>query len=527
MKRIIIGAFLLLLFGPLALSSASFVTGDRYDISLSGYTDETQKPKLSFDSFFSGDFQSNYAAWYQENFQPRGVFIKSYSTLRYNLFDLNDVVVVGKNKDLMSTDYIFPELCISGAPDYSNSDVQEQAAQYIDKLKLLQQELSRCGKTLYVVMTPNKADFHKENIPSKYVSMSDPAAVSVQDYVAELLKSSGIPHLICPEMKDSLQYPAFYTTGLHWSRTFEQEALAIMLNDLREYTGKNYPSIVLGEVESQDKPFWRDADLLQLANVWDDPTETYYQYSIQGQYPEQFDELGIIFQGTSFSHGFFFDYSDALPLENVTYVCRNIYIQTADGTVPITSFETVDFAKMLDQTDVVVIEILPPEFSSFGYGFVEALLETLEDYAPASSMYMNSFDVHASGDWKTDGLKGVYDRDAEFAWTQPQCQVTICDPQIAQEGIELNFGIPAQLLQVAQDVNLRVYVNGTQVQNLNFTDPWSGSIFLTPEMLAPTEDGVYAIRLICDASFQPSQVDPANPDNRELSLALAYIGRMR
>ena len=43
------------------------------------------------------------------------------------------------------------------------------------------------------------------------------------------------------------------------------------------------------EVEEQDSPYWRDADLWELMNVWEKPEERYYQYRVKRILPQQYE----------------------------------------------------------------------------------------------------------------------------------------------------------------------------------------------------------------------------------------------
>lgn len=526
MRKAVVCLFLGVLFLPTILAVGTKALGKELDVPLHGYTDSVQKPELSFQSFWDGQFQSNYTAWYQENFQPRGIFVKNYSTIRYNLFQLDNQRVIGKNYDIFEAAYINEELCINGYSDFSQPEAQSAVQEYVAKLEQLKNALEKYGKTLCVVLTPSKADFHRENIPDKYVVMSDPGAITGQDYLAQLLEGTDIPHIICADYKDTLTYPAFYHSGIHWSRTFEQETFAHLINGLSDYMGKSFPRIHLGDVTVQNTPFWRDADLFDLTNVWNPYTEVYYQYDVNATYPENYDSLGLLFQGTSFSLGFFTDFSNELPLETAIYINRDDYISTASGETAIESFDKLDLSGYLDQVDAVVIEVLPHELEYYSFGFVEAMLAALETYAPADYPYAASLDVAAPEAWDMTYLKGLYDREPTLVWTKKECQVTIKDPTIKETGLEIYYMVPEQFFKMTDLANVKIYVNGVAIADLDYRESWNGSVILTPEQLAFVNGDVYSIRLSCDTSFIPAETD-GTTDTRELSLSLSYIGRKR
>lgn len=530
MKRGLIVLFLAILFLPTILGIASHVTRKNFDVSLAGYADKTEKPNFSLSGVLNGEFQANYTAWYQENFYPRGLMIKNYSTILYNLFHLSMTgSIIGKNNDIFESAYIDAELCIEGYSDFSEAEPQAAAQLYMEKLELLQDKLEECGKTLYVVMTPSKADFNRENIPGKYIAMSDPDAIPGQEYLAELLNASDIPHTICFEDKDKHIYPTFYRSGIHWSQTFEQETLVNVLNDLAAYTGKSYPTIVLGDVRAQDTPFGidgRDTDVFDLLNVWNPYTETYYQYDMQAKYPEAYDSLGILFHGTSFSIGFFEEYTSVLPFETAIYINRDQYVRTGSQITPFTSFDEVNISAILDQVDTIVMEILPSEVEQYGNGFVEALLATLETYTPSNPTYLKNLDTASPGEWDTHYFKGLHAKEPNHVWTKRESQITVQDEKIGESGLEINFSIPTEMFENTHCSNLKIYVNGTLTNDIDYYEPWDGSVVIVPEMLPETNDGVYTIRMICDTSFVPAEVNDSQ-DTRELSLSLTYIGSVR
>ena len=53
---------------------------------LDGYTETTEKPTLSFDSFVSGDYQTDMEQYISENFGFREFFIRLYNQYSYSLF---------------------------------------------------------------------------------------------------------------------------------------------------------------------------------------------------------------------------------------------------------------------------------------------------------------------------------------------------------------------------------------------------------------------------------------------------------
>ena len=275
--------------------------------------------------------------------------------------------------------YINAEWCINGAADYSEEEHQKNMQNYVEKLKILQDKLARFGKHLYVYIAPSKANFYPENIPQKYKAIADKNAVPSTVYFSQLIAETDIPHLICRDQKDTLQYPAFYTTGVHWSRTFEQETSARIIRELSEITGKNYRNIMLEEVKQSSIPFWRDSDVYDLLNVWGELQGDFYEYMVNREYAEDYDKIRVLVHGDSFGMGIRKDILDLYPYEAFWYINRAQYIQyNYDTSAKIDSWDTFDITNCLNDIDVVVLETTESEVVQYAYGFVDYLIEFLD-----------------------------------------------------------------------------------------------------------------------------------------------------
>lgn len=220
-KKLFVIVFLTILYLPLSLSLIAKYSVYSCDVLLNGYTDAAAKPELSGKTFWDGSFQAEFANWYEENLKPRGVLTKTYNTIQYNCFGLGNRPI-GKHNDIFDISCINDRLCINGWPDYSDEEHYQEMRGFVNKLQILQEKLAEFDKYLYVYIAPNKADFHYENVPDKYKAIASSSAIRAVDAFRELIAKTNVPYLICSDVKDQLQYPAFYTTGVHWSRTFGQ-----------------------------------------------------------------------------------------------------------------------------------------------------------------------------------------------------------------------------------------------------------------------------------------------------------------
>lgn len=527
----VIVLFLTVLYLPFVLGLVSKAGAWACDVPLKGFTDSTEKPAFSAGSFLKGEFQKNFTKWYEASFKPRGVITKTYATIRYHCFNLGNRFI-GYNKDIYDMGYINAEWCINGYADYSKEEHQKNMQDYVGKLQILQDKLKRFDKQLYVCIAPSKANFYPENIPQKYKAIADKNAVPSTVYFSQLIAETDIPHLICRDQKDTLQYPAFYTTGVHWSRTFEQETSARIIRELSEITGKNYRNIMLGEVKQSSIPFWWDSDVYDLLNVWNKiKNGTYYEYMASREYAEDYNKIRILVHGDSFGMGIKKDILDLYPYETVWYANRAQYVMDEKGKMTkLDSWEGFDFSTCLDNIDAVLLETVEPEIQQYGYGFVDRLIEFLDTYEPQKSSrnYTENLNCAREEGWPSYALGGVYARENGFAWARGYTEILLHDEAIETAGLELQIGISPHLFEGdGTPDTVEVFVNGKRLLQKDFYEAWSGSLFITAEELSGIGDeDRYDIEIYCSKSFIPKEKG-INDDSRDLAIQLMYAGRAR
>ena len=532
LKKMVIVLFLTVLYLPFVLGLVSKAGAWACDVPLKGFTDSTEKPAFSAGSFLKGEFQKNFTKWYEASFKPRGVITKTYATIRYHCFNLGNRTI-GNNKDIFDQGYIDTELCINGAADYSKEEHQKEMQDYVKKLQILQEKLQRFDKHLYVYIAPSKANFYPENIPKKYKAISDEDAITSVPYFSQLIAETNIPHLICRDRKDALQYPAFYTTGIHWSRTFEQETSARIIRELSEITGKNYRNILLGEVHQSSKPYGRDSDVYDLLNVWGEPQGTYYEYTVNGEHPEEYERIKILVHGDSFGQGIVGDIRGLYPYEMVWYANRAQYITDEKGkTTKLGSWEDFDFSICLDNIDVVVLEATEPTLQNYAYGLVDCLIDFLDTYEPQKSSrnYVENLNCASKEAWESNPFNGVWTKGEKhtFVWAKDYTELLLKDEEIAAAGLELQIGISPHLFEGdGTPDTVEVFVNGKRLLQKDFYEAWSGSLFITAEELSGIGDeDRYDIEIYCSKSFIPKEKG-INDDSRDLAIQLMYAGRAR
>lgn len=532
-KRILLIIFFSIIYLPFVLGLTSKLISKKCDVSLEGYTDEVGLPEYSWASFSSGKYQNDYMLWYTSSLLPRGILTRTYNTIQYSLFDIGNNII-GYNKDIFEKQYIVGELCLENQFDYSIEGNQETMKSFVNSIVTVRDKLKRINKELYIYIAPSKAHFDMKNIPDKYKKISKAKRERAVDYFEKLISDTDVSCLICADMQAQLEYPAFYRTGIHWSRTYEQSVSQKIISDLKVQTGNNYRNIGLGTAKVSNKPFDRDADVYNLLNLWL-PIKNidYYEYSSVCEFPEKYDKMQFLIYGDSFGLGLRKDILDNYPNEEINYINYDNYLLDPQGNhIMINkSWDNLDLSSYLDESDVVIIEMTEPYITQYTLGFVEYLQSVLNDYKPNASLskeYMKELDYSNDMHEATANIKGLYLQDTDYAWAQSGCEVILQDKNITRDGLEIIFDVPEQLFTNSPIVNLYTYINGVKVCESVYYFGGTNRIIVPSNYMNITNgnNDIYDIEIYCDSSFNPSE-QGMSADNRKLSIAIRYIGRKK
>jgi len=529
MKKSTIYAFLLIIFIPITLNQVKKFTGVKFDVKLLGYSDSVEIPILSVDTFLSGTFQSDYSIWFEENMPLRGVLTKTYNTIRNTFFNLGNRPI-GRNGSVYEPAYLNAELAI-GMYDYSDSQKAKKIQDMVNHMDSVNNKLKQIGKYLYVYIAPSKADIFPEDMPHNYVVLAEPDAVNVTDLFREKISNTHVPYMICSDIADELVYPAFYPTGIHWSRTYEQISSQRVINDLSALSGETYRNLDnLKEAIVSKNPFWRDSDVFNLLNVWSYPHIDYYQYETKTTESESAAVLNILLVGDSFAEGLKKDIEENIVEDRVYFVSRNSYVLDFDGTRHSINgdWENFDWQSYLDLSDFVVIEIVEPELVNYTYSFIDYLDSYLDGYIPMEKNIYYALELDGNNEvtWNTSLSTGVWAREDGFAWIQPNCKIALSNRSISENGLEIDFTVPSQVVETEEPNQVEIRINGTLVYEESYTSPKDERIIIKPGEFLPNKKDDYIITINCSKYFNPKAIGESL-DERDLALKLKYIGGVK
>ena len=213
-KRIKQGLFsfmLLLLFIPMLQQQIKFAK----EGPIEGFYVDTKEPTLSWNAWTAGSFQTVQEKYTNEQFGFRPFFIRFYNQTYYTLYNQAraNKVIIGKEQFLFGEDYIKAYL----GKDYLGDSLIES---HTNKLRLIKDTLASKGINLVVLLAPGKASFYNEYLPDAYTK--EKGIVTNYESIKLNLKQSKIPTLDFfdwfNKMKDTVAFPLFPKTGIHWSK---------------------------------------------------------------------------------------------------------------------------------------------------------------------------------------------------------------------------------------------------------------------------------------------------------------------
>ena len=529
------GFFLVIIFAPLCVNVMSKCIDKRIDTQLSGNFATNTKVELSAQTFLDGSFQKYFETKWDDTFGLHGVVIKTYNQLRYSLFG-EGTRIIGKDGSVFEPLYIYTQLGYPEEYSCDSEDNKRLIEQYVERLNAISKKLEACGKHLIVYTTPSKADFDYDAIPARFfVGRDDTAAVSPVEYF-RTLRDQGTFQFAYLDSTEAIRaqdpdYPVFYKTGIHWSRPAEQFVSQQLTKILQEQMGEKTVQLQLGELQSSESPYWRDADVYELLNIWKGKKDaTYYEYATSTTQQDG-KRLNVLLMGGSFAMGFERDLVELGISQTVQYLNYDYGIgvrflrtnQNDNDVTMFTSMQDLRLQTLLDGSDVVLIEcnesvLLQRSAQDI---FVEYLETFLDTYKP-DVVAVERVEFPENQKWNPNVFKGFYPPEETHVWSEPSSCFLMCNSEIHTKGLELEVYIPFELAASGQ--SLSISVNGALISEI----PLSKSgihLIKVPSAQVPVDNYQYLVEFSAGDSFNPKDMGIA--DDRDLSFSLLYAGEGR
>ena len=339
------------------------------------------KPRLTLKKWFNGKFQSAATTWFEKNSGFVGHFAKTYNQLIYHLFKEAPSakgVIVGKDHYLYMDTYI---LSWQGFVRSKDNELRKMA----ERIKELQDVLSKHGITFLMVIAPSKATVYPEHIPNRYWVEGKPNKTNY-DRILPYLRENNIQyvdgHQYFLELKKVSQYPLFTVAGIHWnyfgackmSQVIQSKLGSLMQKDL---VGLNCDSVTLDMYATGS-----DRDIAELMNLWTPELLTTFPTPhpvVSVDRKRNAYRPSVLFTGDSFCWTLL-DIAVRKAFRQVDFLIYNnsLYPFPSRSKAVKWPRDQRRLRELILSKEVVILEAVEPNLNQIGNGFVEDALAALK-----------------------------------------------------------------------------------------------------------------------------------------------------
>ena len=251
---------MILLFAPLLQSNLNVIKTNK----LYGHIKEVQNSTIGYKGWMSGDYQSQKEEYLKNNFGFRNWAIRLDHQWAYSAFRKPKAwAVIGKESYLYEPMYIDER---KGWGYLGNENIGRLAK----KIKAVEDTLNALGKAFFFVITPSKADYFPEYIWEKDQRKKDNVPTNYGTLKKEMIRNE-VTFLDFNkwflEMKDTIQYPLFPKTGIHYSDYGAAISANRIIKEIERQLDKDLPEFEWDECNCTPSLSRSDRDLENILNL--------------------------------------------------------------------------------------------------------------------------------------------------------------------------------------------------------------------------------------------------------------------
>ena len=174
------------------------------------------------------------------------------------------------------------------------------------------------------------------------------------------------------------------------------------------------------------------------------------------------------------------------------------------------------------------MEMCAPEIVYCSYGFIQALDVYLDTYIPQdlSTYWSAAWDASSPGGRDAVCAFGLWGSEEGFSWTKASCGLELSSMDISQNGLEISYGVPQQIIQSDGCDTVTVTVNDIVISEKAYSEGMIDTLVFSPEDLPDAADGIYRINISCSGTFNPKELGRSE-DSRDLGIQMMYAGGAR
>lgn len=342
---------------------------------LDGSMEWSPDTEFTVKKWFNKEYQDVKEKYLNEHFGFREFFVRLNNEINYDLYNRISakLVVVGKDNYMFEKNYIRAHF---GQDFIGESEVKIKC----EKIKFLQDTMAKIGKTLLIVIAPNKADFFPEYIPD---SLIVPQSVTNYQRYTQVMDSMGIYHIdfnrFFLENKNKSEYPLYPKHGIHWSQYAAVKAGDSIIRFLEKKNNWDMPNVVIDRIEYKDTINEVDYDIaagLNLLRKFPHPKMAYP--IIHFEKGKQFKKpTGTVIADSYYWNLYNAGFSDyCFTNGKFIYYYKSIYPDCIYDGADIDKSKLPEYLK---QNEVFIILATPMHLTYLGYDFIEDIYPLYHD----------------------------------------------------------------------------------------------------------------------------------------------------
>lgn len=345
---------------------------------LSGSFTTVSNPNFTLDTWLNGAYQEALMNYYENSLDIRSFLVRFRNQLDYFFFEKTKAirVEVGKDKILFDNGYIKAFL---GQDFVGEKEIIEK----VNKLSFVQNELKKQNIDLIFVITPGKASFYPENLPSNYNLATQ--SRSNYDAYAEQFQKQEINYIdfrkFLLTLKPQAKFPLFPRCGVHWSgycTTLAADTLFKYMEQLRKIDLVDYYQ---NGGEESSLPRNTDADIGDAMNLlYDIPSyNMYYPNIIFKKDDSTKTKPNVLIVGDSFVWTWisFYNYIPNLFNSETDYWYYNMEVAWPKNTEESIKVSELNLREQIKDRDFILMIFNEASLDKCGYGFIEQMFDLL------------------------------------------------------------------------------------------------------------------------------------------------------
>ncbi len=342
---------------------------------LKGAITQTPDTSFSWKGWFAGGYQEQKEKYLNESFGFRNLFIRMNNQVAFNLFDyaLANGVIIGKKNYLYEENYIKAYYGL----DFVGTDSINRTMQ---RLKFIQDTLTKLNKTLLVVFASSKGTYYPEFFPDRYNQAR--GTTNYEIYLKDA-KDMGINYIdfnkYFVDNKNKSKYPLYSKYGIHWSYYGECLAADSIIKTIEKLRNIKMPHIFWDKVNMDKRPRERDADIEDGMNLLFNLKSDSLAYPvIKFQSDSGKTKPSSIIIADSYYWGMFgFDISRVYSDTHFWFYNNTIYPDYYTNGL---TAKQVDLKDQIAKHDIIIIMATDATSPNLGWGFIENAYNTFKGY---------------------------------------------------------------------------------------------------------------------------------------------------